>query len=120
MRTTNAADAKPAETVFRVLRSGTDSALIEARPITGRTHQIRVHLKAAGHPVLGDTEYGPMIPDLKPRDASMALRSISIAYRDPFTGKQVQIGARWDAFLAKYGFTINRDELFGRAERLKT
>jgi 23S rRNA pseudouridine1911/1915/1917 synthase len=43
---------------YRVLSSFGDSALVEIRPETGRTHQIRVHLSALGHPVFGDKAYG--------------------------------------------------------------
>ncbi|HEY5974824.1 MAG TPA: RluA family pseudouridine synthase [Geobacteraceae bacterium] len=49
---------KEARTCFRVLRTGTGGALVEARPLTGRTHQIRVHLVHSGLPILGDTTYG--------------------------------------------------------------
>ncbi len=49
----------PAETCFRVLRHGRRRALVEARPRTGRQHQIRVHLALAGHPIVGDKLYGP-------------------------------------------------------------
>lgn len=47
-----------AETRFRTLIAEGDHALVEARPRTGRTHQIRVHLAQAGHPILGDALYG--------------------------------------------------------------
>ena len=53
------AGGRPAVTEITVLEKLPDTALVEARPITGRTHQIRVHLKAAGHPVVGDRVYGP-------------------------------------------------------------
>ena len=49
---------KPSETQFKVLKRYQASALIEARPKTGRTHQIRVHAYALGHPLLGDLLYG--------------------------------------------------------------
>lgn len=50
---------KPACTDLRVLRRGPDRALVEARPVHGRQHQIRVHLSLLGHPIVGDKLYGP-------------------------------------------------------------
>ena len=50
---------KPALTRYRVLRAfAARAALIECRLATGRTHQIRVHLSARGHPLIGDEAYG--------------------------------------------------------------
>ena len=49
---------KAMETRFRVIERWPDLALIEAQPLTGRTHQIRLHLAQAGHPVAGDQRYG--------------------------------------------------------------
>lgn len=50
---------RPARTTFRALEQWTAACLCEARLATGRTHQIRVHAAAAGHPVVGDGAYGP-------------------------------------------------------------
>jgi RluA family pseudouridine synthase len=47
-----------ARTCFRIIRAGAQGALLEARPLTGRTHQIRVHLTHGGLPILGDATYG--------------------------------------------------------------
>jgi RluA family pseudouridine synthase len=49
---------KPALTEFRLLASSGGYSLVEARPLTGRTHQIRVHLAASGLPIVGDKTYG--------------------------------------------------------------
>lgn len=49
---------KPAQTRFRPLAWGDDWTLVEAQPLTGRTHQIRVHAAHSGHPLLGDSRYG--------------------------------------------------------------
>lgn len=45
---------KASETRFRVLEVLRDATLLEAQPVTGRTHQIRVHAQVSGHPVAGD------------------------------------------------------------------
>jgi RluA family pseudouridine synthase len=47
------------ETEFEVLETFSNCSLLVARPLTGRTHQIRIHLAQVGHPVLGDIVYGP-------------------------------------------------------------
>jgi len=49
---------RPAKTGFQVVAAADNCALIEATPLTGRTHQIRVHLEASGLPIIGDTTYG--------------------------------------------------------------
>jgi RluA family pseudouridine synthase len=119
----DARNGKSAETDFRVLATRTDRrygplALIEALPFTGRTHQIRVHLAAVGHPVLGDPLYGgagatdrrrggvePGAPAI-PSNAAfpLALRAVRLAYRDPFTQRPVEILAPTEAFLREFGF----------------
>ena len=52
------AGGKKAITDWRVLRRDGDRSLVECRPRTGRTHQLRVHLAEAGHPIVGDERYG--------------------------------------------------------------
>ncbi len=56
------AEGKPAQTKYKVIetfkKSGRDYSLLELNPQTGRTHQLRVHLKYIGHPVVGDRVYG--------------------------------------------------------------
>ncbi|WP_162045994.1 23S rRNA pseudouridine(955/2504/2580) synthase RluC [Vibrio taketomensis] len=51
-------NGKPSETRFKVLEKFADATLIQASPITGRTHQIRVHTQYAGHPIAWDDRYG--------------------------------------------------------------
>ena len=49
---------KPSQTEFRTVATSGDISLVEARPLTGRTHQIRVHLESVGLPIIGDATYG--------------------------------------------------------------
>ncbi|MDE1467041.1 RluA family pseudouridine synthase [Aurantiacibacter sp. D1-12] len=50
---------QPAKTVYRVVeRAGNTAAWVELQPFTGRTHQLRVHMAAIGHPIVGDGKYG--------------------------------------------------------------
>lgn len=51
-------DGQPARTEYRVLERGPDWSLLELRPLTGRTHQLRVHCAYLGFPILGDPQYG--------------------------------------------------------------
>lgn len=93
---------KDAETHFQVLQAGTQTALIEARPTTGRTHQIRVHLTAAGHPVLGDWLYD--VKNNPDKKAGLALRAIELVYPDPFQKRPVRIAAPTTEFIKRFGF----------------
>jgi 23S rRNA pseudouridine1911/1915/1917 synthase len=95
--------AQPAETRFRVLTSRRGSALVEARPLTGRTHQIRVHLAHSGHPVLGDILYGPSRAGSE-SDDDLGLRAVGLAYDDPFRRHHVRISAPSEAFTRRFGF----------------
>lgn len=52
------AQGKPSRTRWRVLDHEGDSTRLELEPVTGRSHQLRVHLQALGHPILGDSLYG--------------------------------------------------------------
>src|SRR3712207_1201194 len=79
---------KPARTDWRVLARREGLSLVEFRPRTGRTHQIRVHAAQLGHPIVGDPVYGGAAPG-EPRGAMLLhSRSVTIPYRedaDPLT-----------------------------------
>jgi len=83
---------KRAITLFTCLKKGEKASLVLAQPITGRTHQIRVHLKEKGHPVLGDWQYArhftcPVQP------SRHMLHAKSIRFIHPTTGEKIEIEA---------------------------
>ncbi len=90
-------EGRDAETWFRLLAQEGGLSLIEARPSTGRTHQIRLHLLASGLPVIGDELYGREHPE------GLALRGMELAYSDPFTKERIIIRARPGNFVGRYG-----------------
>lgn len=78
------AHGRPSVTHWRVLaREGPDTRL-ELEPVTGRSHQLRVHLLALGHPILGDTLYAP--PEVQARAPRLLLHACRLAFAHPATG----------------------------------
>ena len=77
---------KSAETGFKVLAKKKDSTMVEAKPLTGRTHQIRAHLAYLGHPVAGDPEFDKRTATAKaaPR---MMLHAYRLAFEHPASGR---------------------------------
>jgi tRNA pseudouridine32 synthase/23S rRNA pseudouridine746 synthase len=64
---------RPALTRWRVLQRRADRCLVELQPVTGRSHQLRVHLQAIGHPIVGDDLYGTAGPRLLLHATALAL-----------------------------------------------
>lgn len=83
-------NGKPSETRFKVIKRYQESALIEAKPMTGRTHQIRVHAYVLGHPLLGDRLYGASETNLIARPA---LHAHSLIFTHPQTNEQLKFMA---------------------------
>lgn len=96
---------KESETRFRVLQTRGSFTLVEAYPLTGRTHQIRVHLAESGLPVVGDEWYGQPRAKGSP---GLGLRAVRLAYADPFTRRRVDIRAPCDQFVREFGFDISK------------
>jgi 23S rRNA pseudouridine1911/1915/1917 synthase len=105
MRVDDSQDGKEARTDFRVLQSNERFTLIEASPLTGRTHQIRVHLAQSGCPIVCDELYGRVEKGFR-----LGLRSVRLAYQDTFTRKPVNITAPAESFLREYGFTLSAEQ----------
>ena len=83
-------NGKPAETHFRVIKRYHEAALIEAKPMTGRTHQIRVHAYALGHPLLGDVLYSAKETWLITRPA---LHAQTLSLIHPMTKERMKFSA---------------------------
>jgi len=91
------ASGKPALTAYRVLQANDHSALIECRAVTGRLHQIRVHLESIGCAILGDAFYAPSAA--RQASARLALHAHRIAFDHPITGKRVDVHTPWPSDL---------------------
>jgi len=81
---------KNSETDFKVLKRGQTETLVEARPKTGRTHQVRVHLSTLGFPILGDVLYGASETELIIRPA---LHAQTLGFSHPMTGEILRLTA---------------------------
>ncbi len=115
------ADGRAARTRFRVLRRGPEHALVLARPLTGRLHQIRVHLRHAALPIVGDKVYG-LDPQLFLRFIGgalsgddrrrllwrrQALHAWSLTIRHPDDGRRMTfragVGSSWKRMAERLG-----------------
>lgn len=98
------ADGKDSETRFRILKSFNNATLVEASPITGRTHQIRVHCLHADHPIACDDKYGDK--DFDQRMVKLGLNRLflhaySLAFIHPQSGERMSFVAPLDSTLNK-------------------
>lgn len=76
---------KPSLTRYRVLESDALSSRVELEPVTGRTHQLRVHLSAIGHPIMGDALYGG------PEAPRLMLHASELRFNHPLSGEPLQL-----------------------------
>jgi tRNA pseudouridine32 synthase/23S rRNA pseudouridine746 synthase len=88
---------KPSVTRWRVLSHSArdDTTRVELEPVTGRSHQLRVHLLALGHPIVGDALYGS--PRVQPSANRLLLHACSLELSHPTTAETMR-------FLSKAGF----------------
>jgi 23S rRNA pseudouridine1911/1915/1917 synthase len=79
-------NGREATTRYKIREEMPGHALLEVEPVTGRTHQIRVHLAAIGHPVFGDPLYGKASPLL----GRQFLHAWRLAFRMPLSEREVE------------------------------
>jgi len=80
-----------AETQYTVQEEYIEFSLLEIRPLTGRTHQIRVHFSASGHPIVGDTRYGRR--KVKIRCPRLFLHSYWLSFMHPETKERLEFSS---------------------------
>lgn len=96
---------KEAVTEYKVLESYDGVSLLEVRIKTGRTHQIRVHMAAIGHPIVGDKEYGDKQLNREFEEKfgleRQFLHAVKLKFKSPATGKMVEVEAGLPVELSK-------------------
>lgn len=98
-------EGQKAVTAYRLLAAGPEASLVEARPATGRLHQIRVHLAALGCPLLGDSMYGREVKIRVPR---LCLHAARLSFVHPVTQRRMEVESAWPRDLRS---TLGRLEL---------
>ena len=89
-------EGKPAQTEFTVLERG-NTSLLALRPITGRTHQLRVHCAHMGFPILGDPQYGNQASNALSQTMGLSTQRLcakELTFPHPITGEQITIRSR--------------------------
>lgn len=86
---------KPSLTRYRTLSRGEGASRVELEPVTGRSHQLRVHMMAIDHPILGDEFYAP--PAVMAQAPRLLLHAQSLSLPHPHTGETV-------TFISEPGF----------------
>lgn len=104
-------EGKPSETRFKVEERYGIATLVRCSPVTGRTHQIRVHTQHAGHPIAFDDRYGDRDFDRQLADTGLSrlfLHAAALRFTHPHTGETLRIEAPLDSEL-KHGLAVLRD-----------
>ncbi|RTE65816.1 RluA family pseudouridine synthase [Amphritea opalescens] len=82
---------KPAQTRWRVIEPLDNATRVELTPITGRSHQLRVHMQYLGHPILGDRFYAQ--PDQRERSERLLLHAQSLSFNHPVSQARLSFNA---------------------------
>ena len=100
-------EGRPAQTFYEVLERFPRQSLVQCKPRTGRTHQIRVHLEWLGHGIVGDKLYTgqrgrPQPPEGTPYPRRQSLHALRIAFTHPSTKQRVEFEAPFAPDLQRY------------------
>jgi 23S rRNA pseudouridine955/2504/2580 synthase len=98
-------EGQEAETVFHLVERSPEFSLLEAQLLTGRTHQIRVHLAHLGHPVLGDDKYGDFELNRRLRKEGlkrMFLHAAKLSFDHPVSEAKVELVSPLPGELEKF------------------
>ena len=79
---------KPSQTRWQILEQAQDKTRLLLQPLSGRTHQLRVHLQAIGHPIVGDALYGA---DAGPQAPRLLLHASALMFTHPLSGQSLNI-----------------------------
>lgn len=101
-------NARWAATNYEVVEPFTKFTLLRLRLETGRTHQIRVHMASIGHPVAGDTVYGPAKP--AKGLTGQCLHAATLGFVHPITGEKMQFQAPLPAYFTQFCDALRRSE----------
>lgn len=88
----NPLEGRPAVTEYRVLEQYKDFSVVEARPLTGRTNQLRIHFRQIGHPIVGETRFA-FRKDFALRAKRLCLHAAAIELSHPATGRRLSLTA---------------------------
>ena len=89
---------KPSVTEFSVLQRGERTSLLALRPVTGRTHQLRVHCAYMGYPILGDPQYGSQESKAYSREKGLSYQLLCakvLEFQHPITGEPMRIESKY-------------------------
>lgn len=103
-------EAQEARTVYRTLAANDEAALVELNPVTGRMHQLRVHLASIGRPIVGDARYGGALTAGGKSAPRLMLHARALSFPHPdLSGPmtvQAPVPADFEAVLAALGLSV--------------
>lgn len=111
--TSDLGDAKESLTIVSPIRAGKDFSLAEVELVTGRTHQIRVHLAECGHPLIGDSKYGDAVTNRRIKESLGITTQLLHACRIEFHDLKGEL-----EYLNGRSISMPPPGIFGTAERM--